>query len=187
MHWTIFSEIWHSSNEVAGVYGDPYVRLFVRPSVRRSVGPSQSLILYSSKTAEQNFMKLSGIVHYMMSYCTSYFKFLSAWFRGFLKQNKDFAIQNMGKRGYRFVSIAHSISSYTWVRFWQIYPVLSNIAARRHFVEKTLSTETIVGFFLPWERTLSSKMAAASAFCWVISKNSFLLYQWLSTWNAQWN
>ena len=38
------------------------VRSFVRPSVR----PSQSLIRYSSKTTEQNFMKLSGIVHYMM-------------------------------------------------------------------------------------------------------------------------
>ena len=49
------------------------VRSFVRPSVR----PSQSLIRYSSKTAEQNFMKLSGIVHYMMPYCTSYFKCLS--------------------------------------------------------------------------------------------------------------
>ena len=56
------------ANEVAGVYSDPYVRPFLRPS--------QSLIGYSSKTAGQNFMKLSGIVHYMMSYCTSYFKFL---------------------------------------------------------------------------------------------------------------
>ena len=54
-----------------GVYSDPYVRLFIRSSVH----PSQSLIRYSSKTAEQNFMKLSGIVHYMMQYCTSYFKF----------------------------------------------------------------------------------------------------------------
>ena len=51
-------------------YSDPYVRPFVRPS--------QSLIRYSSKTAEQNFMKLSGIVHYMVPYCTSYFKYLSA-------------------------------------------------------------------------------------------------------------
>ena len=70
------------ANEVAGVYSDPYVRPFVRPSVRLSV-PSQSLIHYSFKTAEQNFMKLSGIVHYMMPYCTSYFTFLSAWFWGF--------------------------------------------------------------------------------------------------------
>ena len=45
-------------------------------SVRSFSRPSQSLIRYSSKTAEQNFMKLSGIVHYMMPYCTSYFKFL---------------------------------------------------------------------------------------------------------------
>ena len=70
------------ANEVAGVYSDPYVRPFVRSFVRSfvrpSVRPSQSLIRYSSKTAEQNFMKLSGIVHYMMPYCTSYFKFLSA-------------------------------------------------------------------------------------------------------------
>ena len=53
-----------------GGISDPYVRPFVRPSVR------PHLIHYSSKTAEQNFMKLSGIVHYMMPYCTSYFKFL---------------------------------------------------------------------------------------------------------------
>ena len=79
------------ANEVAGVYSDPYVRPFVRSSVRPSV-PSQSLICYSFKTAEQNFMKLSGIVHYMKPYCTSYFKFLSAWFWGFPEQTKDFAI-----------------------------------------------------------------------------------------------
>ena len=30
---------------------------------------------------------------------------------GFPEQNKDFAIQNMGERGYHFLSIAHSISS----------------------------------------------------------------------------
>ena len=95
------------ANEVAGVYSDPYVCPFVRPSVR----PSQSLIRYSSKTAEQNFMKLSGIVHYMMPYCTSYFKSLSPWFWGFPEQNKDFAIQNMGEWGYHFMSIAHSICS----------------------------------------------------------------------------
>ena len=85
-------------NEVAGVYSDPYIRLFVRSSVR----PSQSLIRYSSKTAEQNFMKLSGIVYYIMPYCTSYLKFLSAWFWGVPEQNKDFAIQNRGKRGVSF-------------------------------------------------------------------------------------
>ena len=74
------------------------VRSFVHPSVR----PSQSLICYSSKTAEQNFMKLSGIVHYMMPYYTSYFKFLFEWFWGFPEQNKDFAIQNMGEWGVSF-------------------------------------------------------------------------------------
>ena len=72
------------------------ILMSVRPFVRPSVRPSQSLIRYSSKTAEQNFMKLSGIVHNMMSYCTSYFKFLSAWFWGFPEQNKDFAITTYG-------------------------------------------------------------------------------------------
>ena len=38
--------------------------------------------------AEQNFMKLSGIVHYMMPYCTSYFKFLFDWFWGFPEQTR---------------------------------------------------------------------------------------------------
>ena len=80
-------------NKVLGVNSDSYVHLFVRSSVH----PSQSLIRYSSKTAEQNFMKLSGIVHYMMPYCTSYF---NIW--GFPEQNKDFAIQNMGEQGVSF-------------------------------------------------------------------------------------
>ena len=65
--------------------------------LRHKGGGDPSLIRYSSKTAEQNFMKLSGIVHYMMPYCTSYFKFLSAWFWGFSEQNKDFAITTYGE------------------------------------------------------------------------------------------
>ena len=72
------------------------------------MGGGASLIRYSFKTAERNSM----IVPYMTPYCTSYLKFLSAWFWGFPEQNKDFAIQNMGERGYHFVSIAHSISSF---------------------------------------------------------------------------
>ena len=66
--------LYPSANEVAGVYSDPYVRPFVRSY--DIWGGGASLIRYSSKPAEQNFMKLSGIVHYMMPYCTSYFKFL---------------------------------------------------------------------------------------------------------------
>ena len=134
------------ANEVSGVYSDPYVRPFVRSFVRPSQsliryssmtteqifmkrsdivhymmpyctsyfkilgcprakqgfchydiwGGGPSLIRYSSKTAEQNFTKLLGIVHYMMPYCTSYFKFLSAWFWVVPEQNKDFAITTYG-------------------------------------------------------------------------------------------
>ena len=65
-------------------------------------GGDPSLIRDSSKTAEQNFMKLSGTVHYMMPYCTYYFKILFEWFWGFPEQNKDFAIQNMGEPGVSF-------------------------------------------------------------------------------------
>ena len=83
------------ANKVWGLYSDPYVRPFDRSFVR----PSQSLIRYSSKTAEQNSMNLSGIVHYIMPYCTSYFKFLSAWFCGFPEQNKDFASTTNGEGG----------------------------------------------------------------------------------------
>ena len=36
------------------------------PLPPRGGGGDPSLICYSSKTAEQNFMKLAGIVHYMM-------------------------------------------------------------------------------------------------------------------------
>ena len=70
-----------------------------------------SLIRYSPKTAEQNFMKLSGIVHYMMSYCTSYFKFLFEWFWGFPEHTRTLPYKTWGSGGYHFVSIAHSISS----------------------------------------------------------------------------
>ena len=62
-------------------------------------GGDPSLIRYSSKTAEQNFLKLSGIVHYMMPYCTFYLKIFSAWFWGFPEQNKDFAITTYGGGG----------------------------------------------------------------------------------------
>ena len=44
-------------------------------------------------------MKLSGIVHYMMPYCTFYFNFLSALFWGFSEQNKNFAITTYGGGG----------------------------------------------------------------------------------------
>ena len=54
------------ANKVCGGY--IVIRMSVRSFVRSSVRPSPSLIRYSSKTAEQNFVKLSGIVHYMMPY-----------------------------------------------------------------------------------------------------------------------
>ena len=72
--------------------GYKVILMSIRSFVHLSVPLSQSLIRCSSKTAEQNFMKLSGIVHYMMPYCTYYFKFLFEWFWGFPEQNKDFAI-----------------------------------------------------------------------------------------------
>ena len=62
----------------------------------RHIGGDPSLIRYSSKTADQNFVKLSGVVHYMMPYCNSYFKFLSAWFWGVPQQNKYFQITTYG-------------------------------------------------------------------------------------------
>ena len=62
-------------------------------------GGDPSVIRYSSKTGEQNSMKLSGIAHYMMPYCAFYFKILSAWFWGFPEQNKDFAIRTYGGGG----------------------------------------------------------------------------------------
>ena len=98
------------ANEVAGVYSDPYVRPFVRSFVRPSV--PQSLIRYSSKTAEQNFMKLSGIVHYMMPYCTSYFNFYPHNFGVSQSKTRTLPYKTWGSGGYHFVSIAHSISSF---------------------------------------------------------------------------
>ena len=86
------------------------ILMSVRSFVLLVVHPSQSLIPYSSNNAEQNFMKLSGNVHYMMPYCTSYFNSsLIECFWGFPEQNKDFAIQNMGER---FVSFCEHCSPY---------------------------------------------------------------------------
>ena len=45
--------------------GYKVILMSVRSFVHLSVPPSQSLIRCSSKTSEQNFMKLSGIVHYI--------------------------------------------------------------------------------------------------------------------------
>ena len=70
----------------------PSVRSFVRLSVR----PSQSLIRYSSKTAEQNFMKISGIVHYMMPYCTSYFTFYPHDFGVSQSKTRTLPLRHMG-------------------------------------------------------------------------------------------
>ena len=85
------------------------------------------LIRYSSKTAEQNFMKLSGIVHYMMSYCSSYFKFLSAWFWGVPEQNKDFAISTYGGGGYP------SLIRYSSKTAEQnLYYVIQTVSARKN-------------------------------------------------------
>ena len=74
-------------------------------------GGDPSLIHYSSKTAEQNFMKLSGIVHYMMPYCTSYFMFYSNDFGVSQSKTRTLPYKTWGSGGYHFVSIAHSISS----------------------------------------------------------------------------
>ena len=64
--------------------------------VHSSVSPSPSLIRYSSKTAEQNFMKLSGIVHYMMPYCTSYFKFYPHDFGVSQSKTRTLPLQHVG-------------------------------------------------------------------------------------------
>ena len=62
-----------------------------------------------------------------MPYCISFFKFLFEWFWGFPEQNKDFAIQIMGERGYHFVSIAHSISSFFIVSTRYIKHQIGNV------------------------------------------------------------
>ena len=57
-------------------------------------------------------MKLSGIVHYTIPYCTSYLKFLYSTDFG-VSQSKTLRTlpyKTWGSGGYHFVSIAHSIS-----------------------------------------------------------------------------
>ena len=56
-----------------------------------------SLIRYSSKTAEQNFMKLLGIVHYIIEVSQS--------------KTRTLPFKTLGSGRYHFVSIAHSITS----------------------------------------------------------------------------
>ena len=51
----------YQTNEVAGVYSDPYVRPFLRPSVHLSVCPSQSLIRHPLRPLNRiswNFQEL---------------------------------------------------------------------------------------------------------------------------------
>ena len=83
-------------------------------------GGDPSLIRYSSKTAEQNFMKLSGIVHYIMPYCTSYFKFWFEWFWGLCHTKHG------EEGGYHFVSTAHSISSFNLLSYHDFFCVNCN-------------------------------------------------------------
>ena len=60
-------------------------------------GPiSNPLLLLDGWT---EFHETSGIVHYMMPYCTSYFNFFSAWFWGVPEQNNNFAITTYGGGG----------------------------------------------------------------------------------------
>ena len=73
----------------------------------------------------------------MMPYCTSYFKFLFKWFLGVPEQNKDFDLQNLGERGYHFVSIAHSISSILFDFFFLVYACINVGNKLKVFVQFT--------------------------------------------------
>ena len=109
-----------------------FVRLSVRPSLPISNpgiwgfpeqkqglchydiwGGGASLIRYSSKTAERNFMKLSGIVHYMMPYTAPPISsFYSNDYGVSQSKTRTLPYKTWGSKGYHFVSIAHSISSF---------------------------------------------------------------------------
>ena len=65
-----------------------------------------------SKTAEQNFMKLSGIVHYMLPYSTSYLSFYSNDFGVSQSKTRTLPCKTWGSKGYNFLSIVHRISSF---------------------------------------------------------------------------
>ena len=95
--------------------------------LRHKGGGDPSLIRYSSKTAEQNFMKLSGIVHYMMPYCTSYIlNFYPHDFGVSQSKTRTLPYKTWGSGGYHFVSIAHSISSLCWKWSHCEYPFISS-------------------------------------------------------------
>ena len=95
-------------------------------------GGAPSLIRYSSKTAEQNFMKLSGIVHYMMPYCTSYFKLYPHDFGVSQSKTRTLPYKTWGSRGYHFVSIAQSISSI----ILYLYKYLRNLQTRYNIIPR---------------------------------------------------
>ena len=58
-----------------------------------------SLIRYSSKTAEQNFMKLSGIVHYMMPYWPPILSFYLNDFGVSQSKTRTFSYKTWGSGG----------------------------------------------------------------------------------------
>ena len=71
-------------------------------------------------------MKLSGIVHYMMPYCISYFKFLSAGFWGFPEQNKEtrtLPLRHMGGGGASLIRYPSKTAEQNFMKLSGIVPV----------------------------------------------------------------
>ena len=111
-------------------------------------GGDPSLIRYSSKTSKQNFMKLSGIVHYMFTtWCLTAPPILSFYSHDFgVSQSKTRTLpyKTWGSGEYHFVSIAPSISSFLYFSFidlclWLfIYIFIHFIFFWFHYLKTTL-------------------------------------------------
>ena len=99
-------------------------------------GRDPSLIRYSSKTTEQNFMKLSGIVHYMKPYCTSYLKFLSCVILGFPRAKQGLCHTKHGGAG--------------GIILWALLTVFLVLYGFDFFFNKHAGPETIIMEVLLW-------------------------------------
>ena len=110
-------------------------------------GGDPSLIRYSSKTAEQNFMKLSGIVHYMIHTAPPILSFYSNDFGVSQSRTRTLPYKTWGSGGYHFVSIAHSISSFCNVWFFFVRftpPLLQGLPAPPPFLCVTVHVPLLI-------------------------------------------
>ena len=87
-----------------------------------------------------------------MPYCTSYFKFLSNDFGVSESKTRTLPYKTWGSGGYHFVSIAYSISSFTFP-LQSVFPLTLTIEISTHPTDISLSF-TSLWYFMIYEKSL---------------------------------